>query len=258
MQHSGGSTNMLTSLEIVLESNGNIKNQPHLGSLLHGALMQQLDPDYADILHQDSLKPYSQYIYFDKTDKHYIWKINSINKESKLNITDKLLTGLNGKIHLDYKDIDLTINKKIVTETTTYKDIAEDYYLKKPFNRIIKVNFITPTSFKSGGKFSIFPEIHHIYNSLLNKWNSFASEVSLKDDQILNHLVENSEMIGYNLRSTKFDLEGTRIRSFKGEICLNVSGPESLVRIANLLFAFGEFSGVGAKCALGMGGIKVG
>ena len=102
-----------------------------------------------------------------------------------------------------------------------------------------------------------FRTVHNIYNSLLNKWNSFASEVSLKDDHILDHLKDNTELVGYNLRSTKFNLDGAKINSFRGEICLKISGPESLVRIANLLFAFGEYSGIGVKCALGMGGIKV-
>lgn len=248
---------MLTSMSINLESHDSLKNNQHLGSLLHGVIIQQLDTDYAEQLHSNSLKPYSQYLYFDRSDQKLIWKISTITDESKSNLIDKLYNSFNGKIHIEHKNLALDINNKIISEPLSYKAISEEYYLTKPFQRRVVIKFLTPTSFKSNGDYTIFPEVHNIYNSLLNKWNSFATDISLKDDDILNHMVDHTKIIGYNLRSTKFDLEGVRINSFKGEICLLISGPESLVRIANLLFAFGEYSGVGVKCALGMGGIKV-
>ena len=64
-------------------------------------------------------------------------------------------------------------------------------------------------------------------------------------------------MVGYKLRSTKYQMESIKINSFLGEICLLVKGPLTLVSIANLLFAYSEFAGIGAKTATGMGGIKI-
>lgn len=102
-----------------------------------------------------------------------------------------------------------------------------------------------------------FPDVSNVYKSLYNKFNVFASEISLEDEDVLKHLIEHTKVIGYNLNSTKYGVEGIKIASFLGELCFYVKGPEALVSIANFLFAYGEFSGIGAKTALGMGGVKV-
>lgn len=248
---------MLTTLQIHLKPDDKQKVNYNYGSLLHGALMQQVEPHYAEFLHTNNLKPYSQYVYYDKEAQSFIWEISTINKDAKQNLLDKLTVNLNGKVHIEHKNLDLVITKKVINESISYNDLSREYFLEKDYKRIVNINFNTPASFKSFGKYVIFPDISLIYNNLLNKWNAYASEVSLKDENILEHLTQHTEMIGYNLRSTKFYLDNTKINCFKGEICLKVNGPESLVRIANLLFAFGEYSGVGVKCALGMGGIKV-
>jgi CRISPR-associated endoribonuclease Cas6 len=248
---------MLTRLTIDIENNTDQKLTQHSGSLLHGALIEVLEPQYAEYLHNNSLKPFSQYLSYDKPNNCYHWHISTITDDAREHILNKLTTSLNGKLNIKHKNLALDIKQKILSNSVSYKELSELYYLKKEPQRKVRIQFVTPTTFKSNGDFVIFPQINSIYNSLLNKWNTYATEVSLKDENILEHLISHTHLIGYNLRSTKFEMEGIRINSFKGEICLLIKGPESLVRIANLLLAFGEYSGVGAKTALGMGGIKI-
>lgn len=248
---------MLTSMDIVFEKNDAVSFSPHLGSLLHGIIVQQLNPAYAELMHANTSKPFSQFLYFNPEKKAYCWKINTITPEAKTQLLDVIHNNLNSKLFVDHKSVELSIKEKLTTTPVSYKQLADRYYIEQPSCKKIVVKFLTPTTIKAGKDHLIFPDIRLIYNSLLKRWNSFASDISLEDPDILDHLTKYTQLIGYDLKSTKFSLESAKIKSFRGEICLIVNGPESLVRIANLLFAFGEYSGVGSKNALGMGGIKV-
>jgi CRISPR-associated endoribonuclease Cas6 len=119
------------------------------------------------------------------------------------------------------------------------------------------VKFITPTTFKTQGEYIIFPNINNIYSNLLMKWNSFSKEILLDDKDTQNHLVNYTKMIGYKLRSTKYCMESVKINAFIGESCYLIKGPLTLVSVANLLFAYSEFSGIGAKTSVGMGGVQI-
>ena len=71
---------MLTTLTVRMEENKTTVST-NWGSLLHGFLMQQVQPDYADYLHKNNLKPFSQFIHIDKENKNCIWKISTISGE---------------------------------------------------------------------------------------------------------------------------------------------------------------------------------
>ena len=70
---------MPTAMEIVLGIPENEKVHRAMGSIMQGALMEILDIESTKILHVDGLRPYSQYIYFDKNKNQPIWRVNSLN-----------------------------------------------------------------------------------------------------------------------------------------------------------------------------------
>ena len=57
---------MIQALEIKLAAPAAVKLPQSACSLLHGVLMEQIDSAYADFLHQNALRPYSQYLHFEK------------------------------------------------------------------------------------------------------------------------------------------------------------------------------------------------
>lgn len=246
---------MLTTMEVEFKKDENIKLNLNAGSLMQGALMELINPDYAEYLHQNGLHPYSQYIYKDRARQCYVWKISTLNNVAKTEIIDKIKNI--EEIYLRHNDTTLNVDKINLVKTISYKDLANEYMLKNEACKKFVVKFITPTTFKSQGNYINFPYIHNIYSNLLAKWNTFSKEVSLQDTDTQNHLINYTSMAGYKLRSTKYQMESVKINSFLGEICLMVRGPLTLVSIANLLFAYSQFSGIGAKTATGMGGIKV-
>ena len=246
---------MLATIEIEFKKDDNIKLNLNAGSIMHGALMEIIAPDYANYLHENLLHPYSQYLYKDKEKQCYVWKISTLNQEAKKEIIDKIKC--EEKIYLKHNDITLDIDKINLVKSTSYKDLANKYMTQNEPNKKFVLKFLTPTTFKSQGNYIIFPYIHNIYSSLLTKWNVFSKEISLNDIDTQNHLINFTSIAGYKLRSTKFQMENTKINSFFGEACLIVKGPLTLVSISNLLFEFASFSGIGAKTSLGMGGVKV-
>jgi CRISPR-associated endoribonuclease Cas6 len=245
---------MLTTQEIEFTKDDNIKLNLNTGSLMHGALMEFLDTDYAQYLHENSLHPYSQYIYFDKEKDSYVWRISTLNKEAKSQIIDKLQSIT--QVHLKHNNVTLNVKSNKIIKEISYKDLANEYMQQSNPAKKCSIRFITPTTFKTQGDYIIFPNISNIYYSLLTKWNNFSKEVTLEDKETQNHLINYTKMIGYKLRSTKFQMENVKINSFIGESCYLIKGPLTLVSIANLLFAFAEFSGVGAKTSVGMGGVQ--
>lgn len=247
---------MLTTLEFNIKHSDDLRISPHFGSLLHGVLMQHINPEYADILHNNQLKPFNQFIYFDKIRKNYVWKISTVTEESKTNILTSLMNNIEDKIKIESKNKEIIIDSRNLSSSVTYKELSDKYFIQQEYKKKNVLKFLTPATFKSKGDYIIFPEIHNIYTNLFNNWNTFAVNVSLDDRDVLNHLINHTKLIGYDLRSTKFGMEKIKINSFLGEICLYITGPEALTRIANLLFAFSEYSGLGAKTALGMGGVK--
>jgi CRISPR-associated endoribonuclease Cas6 len=248
---------MLTTLELTLDwPQDNVRFSYHVGSLLHGVLMEVIDPEYADILHSDSLRPFSQFAHFDRERNSCVWKIGTVDEEAKNRILMPLCNQVD-KIRIEQKGITVNITGKNLSDSITYRVLAESHYLAESPGRKITVQFLTPTTFKSDGEYVILPQIHQIYSSLLNRWQCFFTDISLEDEDLVDHLTTHTRIIGYNLKSTKFGLERTRVNSFTGEICFYISGPSSLVGLAGILFTFGEYAGVGAKTALGMGGIRV-
>lgn len=89
------------------------------------------------------------------------------------------------------------------------------------------------------------------------KYDSCSDDVDIFSDDVMEHFEKNIQIIRYKLRSYDFHLEGTKVPAFLGEITLKINGPQTLVNLADYLLKFGEYSGVGIKCSIGMGGMRV-
>lgn len=240
---------MLAKLRLKLETDGELN--VYQSSNLHGVIMEKVDTEYAEKLHGLKLNPYSQHI---EKNEALVWVITAYNKEAYENIitpffsddlSDFELTGRNVRVHITDKE--LTVHPK--------KDLMNRFY-NEDSDRYISVEFITPTSFKSNEQYQIFPNIELIYRSLMKKYSA-SGDMVMDDTDTLDELVKSSRITKYNLRSCYFPLEKVRIPGFKGELTINVSGKQTLVNYARLLFEFGEYSGVGIKCSMGMGAMRI-
>lgn len=224
------------------------------GSLFHGAIMEILNSEYADELHQSQLHPYSQYLESDSNGYVY-WVVNCTNRKASDNILSPLLkldSVFIKKLNREIRFVDKTYREN------EYQKLTGSFYNERA-SRYIDLKIKSPLSFKKNDEYTIFPDLRNFYKSLMNKYDEAMkeSDSSMFDLSTLDELCEKTRIIRYNLRSCGFPLEGVMIPSFWGSMSLKISGAQTLINFAHMLFRFGEYSGIGIKTSMGMGAVAV-
>lgn len=218
-------------------------------SLLQGVLMENIRPEYAQKMHEMSMRPYSQCVV--EQDGKVYWQIATLNSEAYEEIIVPLASDSFRKFTLKHCDWTVNIISRQVCKTLK-KEWMRSFYQEES-SRMLTISFHTPTSFKKDGGYAIFPELKNIYESLMLRYESILPEESFYDPDTLMQLVDNSSIVRYRLRSVTFPMEATRIPGFMGEITIRIKGPQTMVNFVKLLLTFGTFAGVGMKTAMGMG-----
>jgi len=215
--------------------------------------MEQLPSDYAEHLHENGLKPFSQYLSVYGDD--ILWTISCLNDECADKLGNALMRGMD-TVYIRNKNIALNVLKKNVS-TLPYKSFIDNTYFSKSTNHSLEIAFITATAFKADGRYKFFPDLESIYSNLIRKFDAFSTEYKIYDEDMLNSLLLSSYIAAYNLRSTVFHMESVIIPAFTGWIRIKIKGSDRLANLARMIFKYGEYSGIGIKTALGMGAVKI-
>jgi len=202
------------------------------GYAIYSAFLEGLNKEVSNQTHDDV--SFSQYI----TPTQWV-----INSEKEYDFAEEFF------LHKYNTTIKLS-NKKI--EEIKEQELADHYLVKGPYKKNLRLYFLTPTTFKQAGEYVLYPTHSLIMQSLTNKWNQWAQKFVLEDITW-----ENCRISKYNLRSVAYSIKGVKIQGFVGYVDLFFWGPESMVRLANMVCNFGNYSGTGIKTKLGMGGIMV-
>lgn len=238
-------------IRLSLKSNGELNLQK--SSLLHGVLMEMAsDSAYIDFLHKNKLHPFTQHL--EIKNGNCAWVLSFLTEESFEKLYQAKLTTCQSFI-LKHNNQPVEITEREI-QILSLKDLNDLLYNAQTPS-IYRVEFITPTAFKSQGAYVIFPNLRLIYQSIMAKYDASYSTETLKDGETLEELCKASSIIGYNLRTVPFSLEGARINGFCGTITLKLSKNRTLNNFINLLFTFASYSGVGIKTTLGMGACRI-
>jgi CRISPR-associated endoribonuclease Cas6 len=249
--------NLLQRIQIKMTAQGRGIPSFQWGSILHGVLMQKLNPDYVEYLHNSSgLKPLSQYVlplqrHRIPEEGDFVWTIHLMGEEAIQEI--RPILEKEKEYYLEHKDVHLD-----VIETKSYDPISEEdfcsrYLLDEHASHSPKIRYITPCSHKSAGQYCLFPSIDLILNSLVQKWNAYAKSYTLADEQAFEDMIQRTRIRNYQLRSAQYHLEGIRIPAYMGGLGFSIKGPDPLIRLVNMLLGYAEYSGIGIKTSLGMG-----
>ena len=244
---------MLTSLTIRLKGEEGFHHGSFMASLLQGVLMEKIDPKYAEHLHIMGVHPYSQNI--QVKDDTIFWTVNTLSADAERHIITPLLKSEDSSLFLSHREETLKIIDKH-TESISYDELVQKYYLGNN-DRVLTLQFLTPTGFKQNGRYCIFPTGRLIFQSLMMRYDAGAEESSIFSEELVEEFEQYTEITDYRLRSVRFSMEGVRIPSFTGECTIRIRGPQQLVNVAHMLAQFGKYSGVGIKTGLGMGAMNV-
>jgi len=239
--------------QIVMELKTDEKLTYKKASTLQGVLFENIDTEYASLMHQQDRHPYSQYL-LSENDKEY-WVVNTLTEEAYENIIKRLEDRNFNGFRIKKGDIDVSIaNKRI---TIVEKQTLINELNTKDAERVFNLSLLTPMAFKQRGVYVSFPDLRLIYQSIMNKYSSISDNMVMMDEETLNQLVESSMITKFNIRSAIFPLEGVNITGAIGNIRIYIKGSDVLARYIRLLLKFSEFSGIGVKAGIGMGAVKI-
>lgn len=222
-----------------------------MASSFHGALMEQIESEYASELHSSQLHPYTQHL--EKREDEWHWVVTTLNEKAYQEIIEKKLLKLQ-EFKLDKHQIDLKIIDRKYTELSN-RELAFNFYQNSQ-SPYISLRFLTPTAFKYQGRYINYPELSYLYGNLMNKYDVADEEEPMQDEDTLEQLIQNTSISQYDLHSIAFSMEGIRIPAFMGTMTLRIHGTQTMCNFANMLFQFSEYSGIGIKTALGMGAVR--
>lgn len=247
----------LAHIEIPLGAeNGEKLPSYQMGSLFHGWLMERAGAEYAESLHRSELKPFSQYI--ERREDKAVWHLSTLDARAFEHLVEPFLEGRVFEVSIYHKKAVFAVEKaKLAAGFKSYKELADFHYLNAEPARNLHVHFITPTAFRSEERYQIFPQLPWIYQSLINRWNRFADQVSLVEDNLPGLLAKHSFISRYKLETRYFPLEKVSIPAFRGSLSIRISAPSPMVSLFNMLLDYAFFAGLGIKTSLGMGGVKV-
>lgn len=244
---------MPTSLTIRLKGEEGYHHGSYMASLLQGVIMEKIDPVYAEEMHRTGAHPYSQYLLVK--DDALFWTVNALSEEAEKQIIMPLLEDDEKSIFLNHRNESLSVESKTL-EKVSFEELVQKYYLGN-CSRNLTLRFLTPTGFKQGGKYCIFPTPRLIFQSLMLRQDAAAQDSTIYSEEMVEEFEQYAEITDYRLRSVRYSLEGVRIPSFVGDCTIRIRGPQQLANVAHMLAQYGKYSGVGIKTGLGMGAMTV-
>ena len=244
---------MPISLTIQLQGEEGHRHGSYLASLMQGALMERIDPTYADYLHRTGAHPYSQNV--QTREGHILWTINALSDDAERYIIRPILESRDEQILLTHRQETMQIISKSI-DRLSYDELVQKYYLGS-CSRKLTLQFLTPTSFKQAGRYCLFPTGRLIFQSLMQRYDAGAEDSSIFSEDLVEEFEQYTEITDYKLRSTRYSMESVKIPSFIGECTIRIKGPQQMVNVAHMLAQFGRYSGVGIKTGLGMGALDV-
>lgn len=222
-----------------------------LAAKLQGFLMSQLSKEYADFLHEQETNPYSQFVLNESS--YQVWVVNLLTEQACEEMQPILL---------ELERIDLeSYSEKLIVEKLEVRQLPVSQLIEL-FNseeqqETFTIQLLTPTSFKVAGEYVIFPTVRLLFQSLMQKYSRLYPELNRFDEELLDYLVQHSKITSYHLQTHYFSVHRKKLPAFKGKLTIKLHGASTLRSFVRMLLAFGEYSGVGMKTSMGMGGMKI-
>ena len=150
------------------------------------------------------------------------------------------------------------LNWELAQPATTYEQLlqADDPELT------MRLNFITPTSFRRKGNHLPLPVPFNLFHSYLRRWNDFSG-YEVDQDSFLDWVDEGTVILSHQLQSAKVTAgKSGSVTGFTGTVQLGLAGKakqnEEFVQLWQALGRFAPYCGTGHKTTFGLGQTRAG
>lgn len=242
---------MLIQISIPFHSKEGYRYISSSASLFHGLLMEQLPTEYAELLHENALRPFSQNIL--PAESGGIWTVSVLTEDDAAQIVPAVLNLKTAEL---LQKSDMLSFQEPEIHSISYADLFRRHYIMADAPRLIRLHFETPASFKNNGQYVNMPSAKMILSGLVRRYDATCNIHDTIYETLFDEIEQRVTISGFRIRSASFSLEGIRIPAFLGEITLRVSGNSTFRSYINMLCDYAQYSGIGIKTALGMGRVR--
>ena len=241
---------MLTQYRLLLSCESPLPPRAEWAYRLYSFLLQLSPQPFGERVHQDARTPVSQFLQV-LDDKRLLWTFHLLGETS-----EAALAGLLDELECIRMDMhtELLVLDRRMRRIWDAEELLNQAKAGEPVQWL---RFCTPTAFKSQKRYQKRPTTWLILQSLARKWSAcFPEHPMLKHDESdLEDLARGLQIRSFQLRDRTYYLKGNPIPGFIGSIRFeNRLEGEQYLR-TNALLLFSEYSGIGIKTALGMGGV---
>lgn len=217
---------------------------------LYAYLLEKLPVADGQWLHEEGARSISQFLCYDKEEKTYRWTVNILTDEA----AEILVPVMDSLLEVTVESQTFPVLDK------TIRKITAELLLNRARDEIGNkrtLSFLTAASFKQNGRYVIFPQERLILQSLIMRWNEVFPQYVLEDEDAFQAILTGIHIVDYQLRTSRFHLKGIRIPGFIGSCIVEARLALPLMELWNTLLLFADYSGIGIKTGLGMGGLQV-
>lgn len=213
---------------------------------LYAAMLERAPAGFAADLHESTVTPVSQSVRADR------WQVSLFGADA-IDALAPVLEGMD-EVFLRRDRTRLGLQLQEIAHIDSV-----DQLLDAPPLTQGTMKLVTPTAFKSGGAYQLLPSQRLILQSLILKWNGCFGGVCPIEDEGggLEALAEGLRCVSVRLDTRNYPMKRTQIPGVVGSIGYQCTHNGFHRQLANALLTFGQFSGVGIKTALGMGGLQI-
>lgn len=257
---------MLQSWKISFTSLERGKVRGFGGEQLHGLLfhlMQRFDPEFANTLHERSLKPFSLSGIKGKAGHRSGWTYLSNDEEYFAilhTLDDDMRAHIEGLAAILSSEETLCeigaltiggLSLKAITSSVSYAEILEGSFEKPPLFKT-NLEFRAPASFRSQGIQQLFPEPGLVMDGLLRRWNHLGTVELDATRQDFEGAMKVSE---YDLETYPVQFDKFPIIGFRGGLIYAIDQNLDAYHqgILRALMQFANYAGIGYKTTMGMG-----
>lgn len=214
------------------------------GYSLYALLLSMVPREMGDKIHGMQMTPISQKVLKDR------WIMTLMGEETAEVLAEPILQLSSFDINKGKRHVEI-LEKKV-----SVIDDIDHLYLEAP-EKQFELKLQTPVAFKSRQQYQLLPANRLILQSLIRRWNfCFPLYPISEEEENVQQMAEMLHLRALRLESEVFRTKGAVIPGVTGSMSFESMEEGETDQILRTLIALGNYTGIGIKTAIGMGGVK--